>query len=115
MILLNEVSGVPMGTLGQSAGAPEIRVQVQCETAIERIQIVRDGAELCRENYGSTSVDFEFADSECPAGRHWYYAHVTFATDNQDVDWRQPMPLPWGVKPSYGIDAWTSPVWVTVG
>ena len=55
-------------------------------------------------------------DDDCPAGRNWYYAHVQFAVSDpalRDLDWGLPEPLPWNLKPAYGIDAWTSPVWIT--
>jgi hypothetical protein len=110
-----DVSGTVMGSEGFASDAPVVRLRVGCEVPVEWVRLIRDGDEVYRQRAESTAVELSWTDREAEPGRHWYYVHVQFAVENPEVDWAEPMPLPWNTKPARGRDAWTSPVWVEYG
>jgi len=79
-------------------------VDVRCERAVRRIEIVRDG-ELVHAVEDEPSL--RWADEDCPAGQHWYYAHVLFEGEELNPYWN--------IAGAQGVHAWTSPVWVHRG
>ncbi len=98
------VDGVFMGGSGSTSGDPVVWVRVRCGARIRRIEIVRDGGVVNARDYDGCEVEFDWADKECAPGEHFYYVHVIFAGEDKS--------LPWNLAPAYGIDAWSSPVWV---
>ncbi|MCF7853938.1 MAG: DUF3604 domain-containing protein [Candidatus Pacebacteria bacterium] len=111
------VGTIFMGGKGTCHAAPEIMLKVTCDVPIQAIEIIRGGDIVHRRELNSKTIDLTWTDTECPAGKTWYYAHVRFApprTTTTNIDWSLPMPLKWNVKPAYGIDAWTSPIIVDV-
>lgn len=107
-----DVSGTVMGSEGTTAGPPVVRLRARCEVPVELVRVIRDGQEVHRERPVSTEVELNWTDRQAQPGLHWFYVHVQFAVENAEVDWTEPMPLPWNTKPARGRDAWTSPVWV---
>jgi len=100
-----EAAGAFMGGVTETCEDPVVQVRVRCAEPVRRIEIVRDGAVVRSEACSGCEAELVWTDAECAAGRHYYYAHVTFAGEAQT--------LPWNLAPAYGVDAWTSPVWVT--
>ena len=98
------VAGARMGSSAETAIPPDVHVQVSCEAPIRSIEIIRDGAVAMQRLFKDTAVDLLWSDEECPRGKHYYYAHVVFEGETET--------LPWNRAPAFGIDAWTSPVWV---
>ena len=98
------IGDIPMGGCGQVAGMPVLRVQVQNETAVRSIRIIRDGTTVHQQDFDSQTVEFEWLDATADDDGHWYYVHVRFAGDAPT--------LPWNRAPLRGVDAWTSPIWI---
>jgi len=101
------VAGACMGSSAETAAAPDVHVQVSCRTPIRNIEVIRDGAVVMQRLFGDTAVDLLWSDEDCPPGEHYYYAHVVFEGEAET--------LPWNQSPAFGIDAWTSPVWIGYG
>ena len=95
-ILLDfSVSSVLMGQYGRVPADPACRVTVHAHDFLERIEIVRDGCCVLKRECTELDVELVWHDRRARSGReHWYYLHV-FQQD--------------------GHQAWSSPVWVTVG
>ena len=107
------VSGVDMGSQGRVTDAPVVALALRCDSeSVERIRLIRDGVTVYDEAHDGHDVTLNWTDETCLPGNHWYYAHIRFKTDNTEADWAAPMALPWNIMPAYGIDAWTSPVWI---
>ncbi len=66
--------------------------------------VTRDGTAVHEEAPCSRQTDVEWADVNCPAGDHFYYAHVKFSGEEYNPYWN--------IANAYGVNAWTSPVWV---
>ena len=72
---------------------------------MSRVEILRDGELVHTVAGGEEEVAFDWRDETCALGRHFYYAHVL-------LDGREANPY-WNIANAYGVNAWTSPVWVT--
>jgi len=94
-----------MGGCTSMADAPAVLVEVSADTPIERVEIVRDGAILHEESFSGPEIRIEWTDGSCPLGDHYYYAHVKFRGEEINPFWN--------IANAYGVNAWTSPVWVT--
>lgn len=98
------VAGAFMGQSISVADAPVVRIAASADRLIERIDIIRDGTTVHEEAPCSRQTDIEWADVNCPAGDHFYYAHVKFSGEEYNPYWN--------IANAYGVNAWTSPVWV---
>jgi hypothetical protein len=95
-----------LGGETKAAGAPDIRVEVRSPIPAKLVEIVRDGAMVHSAPCSGREVRIRWTDSACPAGSHWYYAHVLFEGEK--------LKQVWNVAPAYGLHAWASPVWLTL-
>jgi len=100
-----------MGSEGDVDGPPELAIYLRSDVSAEAVEIIRDGTIVHVWEGRESELAYAWSDPDCPAGQHWYYVHIRFEAPD-GVDWSQPMPLPWNVKPARGIDAWTSPIYV---
>jgi len=99
------VTGTFMGGSTTLADTPLVTVEVAADTAIEHIEIIRDGDVVHEESFSSLEAGLEWADESCRAGEHFYYAHIKFRGEEHNPFWN--------IANAYGVNAWTSPVWVT--
>ena len=81
-----------MGDSFNAASAPVLHVKVLGTSAIETVEIIKDGKFIYRTEPNAASAEFDFNDSASAAGQSWYYVRVMQA-DRQM--------------------AWSSPIWVT--
>jgi uncharacterized protein DUF3604 len=105
------IGNILMGEEGECSYPPKLHIQVSCDVPVCTVDIIRNGEKIhsCRPD--SREVDLSWHDEGCPDERNWYYIHVGFTASGK-LDWSSPTPLPWNVKPAYGIDAWASPIWI---
>jgi len=99
-----DVSGEFMGGEVTVTADPVVRVAVRCDVPVQRVDVIRDGQVIHTACADNTAVELERADTDCPPGEHYYYAHVVFAGETRA--------LLGNVQPACGADAWTSCVWV---
>lgn len=99
------VSGTFMGGTAKIAGAPPfVEVSVAADVPIERIEIVRDGQVVHIVEPDQKKATCQWVDQNCPAGSHFYYAHIQFQGHEHNPRWN--------IANAYGVNAWTSPIWV---
>ena len=99
-----KVAGAFMGGKTTTDQAPVVELLVACEEPVVRIEIVRDGQVVHERDMGDRSIQLDWTDSTCTPGRHYYYAHVLFAGTEYNPFWNS--------ANAYGVNAWSSPVWV---
>jgi len=99
------VSGAFMGSRTRTDEPPNVQVHVRCEVPVSRVEILRDGELVHTAECGEQTMALDWRDETCALGRHFYYAHVLF-------EGREANPY-WNIANAYGVNAWTSPVWVT--
>ena len=85
---------------------PVVRLEVRCNTPVARVEIMRDGQRVYEWVGYSRDLAMEWQNA-CRAGDHYYYAHVVFEGEATNP-FRN-------VATAYGVDAWSSPVWVSHG
>ena len=101
-----KVAGCFMGTETMTHEAPLVELSVTCEAPVTRVEIIRDGHIVYEHDTHRSDVHLRWSDSDCPPGDHFYYAHVLFAGAEYNPYWN--------AANAYGVNAWSSPVWVRV-
>jgi len=84
--------------------SPQVSLYVQCDSPIQKVEILRDGEVVNRVEVGEPELQFDWTDNSCLPGNHYYYAHVVFEGHESNPYWN--------IASAYGIHAWSSPVWV---
>jgi hypothetical protein len=107
------IGEILMGSEGNTDATPELSIHVSCDVPVEAVEVVRDGTIVQVWRGKTTDLTYSWRDHNCRHGRHWYYVHVRFQAPPGQIDWSLPMPMQWNVKPACGIDAWTSPIYIT--
>lgn len=90
ILLSFSVSGVAMGGLGPAEQA-QVTAHVHGCTALDHLEIVRDGEVCHRQEESGLDAVVDWTDPEPITRRRWYYLHLV----QQD-----------------GQEAWSSPVWL---
>lgn len=98
------VGGIFMGGEGEVDGSPLVELTVRCPVPVSAVRLIRDGFVVHQATPNDADLALAWQDYDCPAGGHYYYAHITFAGDEPT--------LPWNLAPAYGLEAWSSPVWI---
>ena len=104
-----------MGGIATATGHAEIRVEVQAETPVERIDLIRDGQIVHSEACNDTHVSLQWRDPDFDDDATFYYPHVIFHTDHPQLPWDESVVLPFNLAPAIGRDAWASPVFMKQG
>ena len=99
-----KVAGAFMGGDTTTNEAPVVELSVACEEPVVRVEIVRDGQVVHERDMADRNIQLDWIDSTCTPGRHYYYAHVLFAGTEYNPFWNS--------ANAYGVNAWSSPVWV---
>ncbi len=100
MVVWLQVDDLFMGDEGATSRKPVVRAHARATTEIERVQIIRDGRVVAEEWGGGEELSLEFADEGAEPGEHYYYVKAFQRAD---------------AVHSYPGQAWSSPVWATVG
>ncbi len=100
------VAGTFMGSETTTDEPPLVDLSVACDVPVTRIEIIRDGSVVHEQDAHDNSVHLRWRDPACPSGSHFYYAHVLFAGTEYNPFWN--------CAGAYGVNAWSSPVWVQV-
>ncbi|MBM4050492.1 MAG: DUF3604 domain-containing protein, partial [Planctomycetes bacterium] len=98
------VAGAFMGGEARCDGPPLVEALVRCDTPIEMVEIIRDGAVVHHVRGDRGDVAVRWTDEACPTGAHFYYTHVQFVGEE--------VSHPWNLASACGVHAWSSPVWV---
>ena len=93
------IDDIFMGGEGVVSQEPAIAIHADATTAIDRIEVIRDGHTISAQEESGESVECVFTDDDVPVGDHYYYVKVRQKPDT--------------VHGYPGI-AWSSPVWVTI-
>ena len=93
-----------MGGKTETHVPPVIQLEVRCDSAITMVEIIRDGNVVHSVPQHGKEIALEWRDDSCAPGDHFYYAHVLFEGERTSHRFN--------VASAYGVDAWTSPVWV---
>jgi len=79
-----------MGSEYSKVFPPELHVEAEAMSPIDRLTIVRDGSDvLTRMGYGESSMTVDWMDAEWGPGRHYYYIRVTL--DNGHKGYSSPI------------------------
>ena len=102
MRLFLSAAGVPMGSVGQVRGDPELQVDVRGTTSVDRVEFFRNGDLVHVEQVEQQRAVVTFQDTAAPRGTTAYY-HVRITQHPENVAYR----------PDQGI-AYSSPVWLEI-
>ncbi len=80
-----------MGDAFATPSAPRLAVKVFGTSALQRVEIIRDGKFVFTTSPHAQNAEFTYIDNEAPKGESWYYVRVTQMDRNL---------------------AWSSPIWV---
>ena len=98
------VSGTFMGGETETHRQPVIQLEARCDSAVRKTEIIRDGQIVHTAPQRGKEIAIEWRDDSCAPGEHFYYAHVLFEGEK--------VRSLYNAASAYGVDAWTSPVWV---
>lgn len=98
------VAGAFMGSEARADGAPPAELHVRADAPVLRLEILRDGRIVYYAEPGEAECDAEWEDADCPAGLHFYYAHIVLEGEEENPYWN--------IATACGVQAWSSPVWV---
>lgn len=100
MRLFLSASGVPMGSGG--SGAPELRVEAEGTTTLERVEFFRDGRLIHVEPLETRQAVVTYTDPAAASGTsQYYYVRVVQEPERP------------GFRPQMGV-AYSSPVWLEI-
>jgi len=85
------ISGLQMGAEGAVDGPAELKAVIHACGALERVDVVRDGAVAHAHELDGLDAELSWTDEGPQPGPHWYYLRVVQRN---------------------GEKAWTSPIWV---
>ena len=80
-----------MGDSFEAATSPALHVKVLGTSAIESIDVIKDGKFVFQSRPGAEGVEFDYTDTAVATGQSWYYVRVIQKDRNM---------------------AWSSPIWV---
>jgi len=100
------VNGAFMGEETTAEKPPVVEVSVRCDVLAARVEIIRDGEVVHTRTASEEEVSFSWEDRRCDPGLHFYYAHVIFEGSEHSPRWN--------IANAYGVNAYTSPVYVGV-
>ncbi len=87
------VNGTLMGAEISARGKPKLKASIVGTGPIGKVEVIRNNEYVYTQPGGAAKLEFEYVDSDPPAGESFYYIRV----EQED-----------------GELAWASPVWVTV-
>ena len=94
--------GVGMGERGTCHGAPDLELEMEGTTRLDRAELYRNGKLVHVEEIGERAATLRWRDGNAPQGRAYYYARVLQGREHGTF------------QPHYGV-AYTSPVWLHIG
>jgi hypothetical protein len=80
-----------MGDSFESTAAPKLSVKVLGTSALESVEIIKDGKFVYQTRPSGDTVEFDYTDTAAAAGQSWHYVRVMQKDRNM---------------------AWSSPIWV---
>jgi hypothetical protein len=113
--------------IGEEGSGKELQIngRIHAASAIDYLEIIRDGESMWWKSSRSCDEQFTIKDENCTSGKHYYYLKVKLIGDpsfNAAGDpacttrksFTQDSRYPHNLARARGVFAWTSPVWITV-